>query len=113
MKWRVLFELTEANGTVETQEIFAGHQPPNAISPDSIGLTLAESKSVLAAVQAKLVQAQAQEYCDLRRKCSYCGTFRGLKDWRQRRLTTLFGIVELKASRFNSCRCGVSPLAGF
>jgi hypothetical protein len=47
MKWRVLLELTEANGNVETREIITGHRPPNEISPEAIGLTLAEGKSVL------------------------------------------------------------------
>jgi hypothetical protein len=108
MKWRVLLELADANGTAATHEIFAGHQLPEELSPETIGLTLAEGKSILPAMQTKLVQSQAHGYCHLRRKCSYCGTFRGLKDWRQRRLTTLFGIVELKAPRFNSCRCGVA-----
>jgi hypothetical protein len=108
MKWRVLLELADANGTAATHEIFAGRQLPEELSPETIGLTLAEGKSILAAMQTKLVQSQAHGYCHFRRKCFHRGRLRGLRDWRQRQLTTLFGIVESKALRFNSCRCGVA-----
>ena len=117
MKWRVLLELTEANGHVQTHEMVTGDRPTKATSPETIGLTLAEGKSVLAAMQAQLVQAQADEYCQHLRKCAHCGSRRGIKDWRTRQLTTLFGVVEVEAPRFNPCRCGVasrrivSPLA--
>src|SRR3974390_1252199 len=43
-----------------------------------------------AVMQTRLVQAQADEYCDHRRICSQCGCRRGIKDWRTRQLTTLF-----------------------
>jgi hypothetical protein len=78
---------------------------------------LAESKSVLAAMQTQLVQAQVDGYCQHRRKCAHCGSRRAIKDWRTRQLTTLFGVVEVETPRFNPCRCGVasrrivSPLA--
>jgi len=117
MKWRVLLELTEANGTVETRDLVAGHRQTSGISPEEIGLTLAEGKSVLVAMQAELVRAQADEYCHHRRICSHCGSRRAIKDWRARRLTTLFGVVQVEVPRFNPCRCGVasrqivSPLA--
>ena len=62
MKWRVLLELTEVNGHVQTHEMVTGDRPTKATSPETIGLTLAEGKSVFAAIQAKLVQAQADEY---------------------------------------------------
>jgi hypothetical protein len=117
MKWRILLELTETTGSVQTREMVTGDRPTNVISPESIGLSLAESKSILAAMQTQLVQAQTDGYCDHRRKCSHCGSRRSIKDWRTRQLTTLFGVVQVAAPRFNACRCGiasrriVSPLA--
>ena len=68
-------------------------------------------------MQTQLVQAQADKYCDHRRICSHCGSRRSVKDWRARQLTTLFGVVQIEAPRFNPCHCGlasrqiVSPLA--
>ncbi len=56
MKWRILLELTEITGSVRTREMITGDQPTNVISPESIGLSLAESKSILAAIKTQLVQ---------------------------------------------------------
>ena len=87
-----------------------GHRRPadKCDFPESIGLSLAESKSILAAMQTQLVQAQTDGYCDHRRKCSHCGSRRAIKDWRTRQLTTLFGVVQVATPRFNACRCGVA-----
>jgi hypothetical protein len=116
MKWQILLELTGANGNMQTREIVAGDRPTGVISPESIGLSLAEGKSILAAVQTQMVQAQTDSYWDHRRKCAHCGSRRAIKDWRTRQLTTLFGVVKIEAPRFKACRCGnasrhvVSPM---
>ena len=108
MKWRVLLDLTEVNGNVETRELMTGHRPMIVMSPAAIGLTLVEGKSVLAALQARLVQAEADGFCQHRRACSRCGSRRAVKDRRARQLMTLFGAVQVEAPRFNPCRCGVA-----
>ena len=61
----------------------------------------------LAGLHRHLVQAQAEEHCRSRRRCDHCGAQRPLKDFRRRRLRSLFGIVEVRAPRFGPCRCGV------
>ena len=94
MKWRILLELTETTGSVQTREMVTGDRPTNVISPESIGLSLAESKSILAAMQTQLVQAQTDRYCDYRRKCSHRGSRRAIKDWRTRQLTELAKFPE-------------------
>ncbi len=38
MKWRILLELTETTGSVQTREMVTGDRPTNVISPESIGL---------------------------------------------------------------------------
>ena len=57
MKWRSLLVSTETTGSVQTREMVTGDRPTNVISPASIGLSLAESNSILAAMQTELVQA--------------------------------------------------------
>jgi hypothetical protein len=109
MRWRVLMELTGPDGGVRLEEVVAGGEravDPLADSP--IGLTLGEGKTILAVVQARLVEAQAAAYCAARRQCGHCGCARGQKDWRRRRLVTLFGTIEVVAPRFKPCRCGVA-----
>jgi hypothetical protein len=73
-----------------------------------LGLGLEESKAILAAVQRHLVAAQVDEHCRSRRRCDRCGAQRPLKDRRPRRLISLFGVVEVRAPRFDPCRCGVA-----
>jgi hypothetical protein len=68
MKWQILLELTETTGSVQTRKMVTGDRPTNVVSPESIGLSLAESKSILAAIQTQLVQAQTDGYCGARQR---------------------------------------------
>jgi hypothetical protein len=58
-------------GAVPLYRVPTGDRPTNVIFPESIGLSLPESKSILAAMQTQLVQAQTDGYCDHRLKCSH------------------------------------------
>lgn len=111
MKRRVWLELTAANGNVETRELVTSRRPTSAMSPEAVGLTLVEGKSVLAAMQTEVVQAQADGFCQHRRKCAHCGSRRSVKDWRARRLTTLLGVVQVEALVSIPAAVG-SPRAG-
>jgi hypothetical protein len=108
MKWRVVVELTGMDGTVQLHEVGSGGNAAAVGSVGTLGLTLANAKRTLAGLQRHLVQAQADEHCRGRRRCQRCGAQRPLKDMRRRRLTSLFGVVEVRAPRFSPCRCGVA-----
>jgi hypothetical protein len=107
MKWRVVMEVTDANGTVRAHEI-GGGAPVDEYSPRTIGLTLAQGKLVLAGLQRRLVEAQTEDHCHRRRRCQRCEASRPMKDKRSRRLLTLFGTVNVSAPRFEPCRCAVT-----
>jgi hypothetical protein len=107
MKWRVVMEVTDANGTVHAHEI-GGGAPFDEYSPRTIGLTLAQGKLVLAGLQRRLVEAQTEDHCHRRRRCQRCEASRPMKDKRSRRLLTLFGTVNVSAPRFELCRCAVT-----
>ena len=100
MKLRVMADLTRSDGIVRLHEVSAGGTDTIEYSAGTVGLTLAE-------LQDRLVRAQADEYCRQRRGCSHCGSQRSLKDFRTRRLSTLFGTVGVPAPRFLPCRCAV------
>jgi hypothetical protein len=108
MKWRVIVELAGVGGTVQLHEVSAGGSATAECSAETLGLTMAEGRMTLAGLQRHLVQAQAEERCRSRRRCDYCGGQRPLKDLRRRRLTSLYGVVEVRAPRFDPCRCGVA-----
>jgi hypothetical protein len=108
MKWRVMVELSGSDGTVHAHEVCTGGSNTAECSAATVGLTLADGKQTLAALQDHLVQAQTEEYWRQRRRCSHCGSQRPLKDVRARRLLSLFGTVEVRAPRFSPCRCAVT-----
>jgi hypothetical protein len=104
----MVLEVAGADGTRQAHEVGAGGRPPTEHTAATLGLGLAESKAILAAVQRHLVAAQVEEHCRSRRRCDRCGAQRPLKDRRPRRLTSLFGVVAVRAPRFGACRCGVA-----
>jgi hypothetical protein len=108
MKWRVIVELIESDGTVRSHEVSAGGSNKAECSAATVGLTLAGGKLTLAGLQEHLVQAQTEEYWRDRRRCSHCGSQRPLKDVRTWRLASLFGTVDVRAPRFLPCRCAIT-----
>jgi hypothetical protein len=69
MRWRVLLEVKGADGEVVTRELLAGARHSTDATPATVGLSLAESKATLAALQHHLVQLQAAAHCERRRYC--------------------------------------------
>jgi hypothetical protein len=108
MRWRVVLEVVGAEGTTEAHEVGTGARAPTGHTAATLGLGLEDGKAILAQVQRHLVAAQVEEHCRSRRRCDRCGAQRPLKDLRPRRLTSLFGVVEVRAPRFGPCRCGVA-----
>ena len=78
-----------------------------------IGLTLAESKSLLTAVQKIVVEHQAAEYLEGRRNCPQCGESRAQKGTHTVSLQTLFGNLAINSPRWNHCRCRPNETKSF
>ncbi len=92
-----MVELGGAEGVLELREVSVGECATAVYSAETLGLTVADGKKMLAGLQRHLVHAQTDEHCRSRRRCQYCGAQRPLKDIRPRRLTSLFGVVEVRA----------------
>ena len=105
MRWTVRLEARTDTGEVETTELVTIGRPVVGGMLAELGLALSEAKAVLAKLQASMVQSQVAEYAACRRVCPQCRVPQPLKDWRSRRLQTLFGTVEVEAPRFRVCRC--------
>ena len=108
MLWRAVVELSGVAGAAQVHEVHTGGSTVTDCSAATLGLSLAEAKSVLSGLQRCLVQAQADEHCQRRRRCPRCGGQQPLKDRRARRLRSLFGMVEVRAPRFAPCPCSVT-----
>ena len=113
MQWTVRLEAQTSAGEVTTAELVTFSRPGVVSTLAEIGLVLAESKTLLARLQASMVCAQLAAHAACHRACTACGVLQPLKDRRTRRLQTLFGTVEVEAPRFRACRCRVTtPVAG-
>ena len=77
----------------------------------NLGLTLAESKLLLAQVQQQLVAEQANTHATFRPDCGSCGGTCHVKDWQPHRIATLFGEVRLKLPRFLCAGCGCGDVS--
>ena len=71
----------------------------------TLGLTLAESKCLLANIQQELVESQVQCYVLKQRCCTQCGTQRTIKDYHTVCFKSLFGGVSLRVPPLNGCSC--------
>jgi len=105
MQWTVRLEARTSAGEVKTTELATFSRPGVVGTLAEIGLLLAETKTLLAKLQASMLCGQVAAYAVHHRVCAACGVLQPLKDRRTRRLQTLFGTVEVEAPRFKLCRC--------
>ena len=104
-KWTVWVEAARPDGTTERIEIATLERDLSSHDPGDLGLRLAETKDLLHALQAHLVQNQVQQLSAIERPCSSCGSRRSLHDYRRRQVDTLFGRVALRQPRWRPCVC--------
>jgi hypothetical protein len=72
---------------------------------EQLGLTLAEAKVLLLAVQRQVLERQIAAFLALRTLCQTCGRARGIKDRKTIVFRTLFGKLELASPRLRRCPC--------
>ena len=71
----------------------------------TLGMTIAESKHLLAKVQKELVETQLQSYVQGQRICAQCESKRMIKDYHTVCFKSLFGGVSLRVPRLYGCAC--------
>jgi DNA-directed RNA polymerase subunit RPC12/RpoP len=75
------------------------------LRPESLGLTLAEAKSILAGVQKSMVDRQIEEFLNQEACCPLCGERRLHKGRHTLTYRTLFGKLRLRSARLYHCDC--------
>jgi len=73
------------------------NRPDDLSDIANLGLTLAEGKLLLAALQQEIVAAQAKGHAVRRPDCRSCGEVCRVKDYRAHAVATLFGQVIVSA----------------
>jgi len=83
------------------------------LTPETLGLTLAEAKDVLAHVQETMVTQQVTTYVREQRHCPDCGASRPCKGHHQIVVRTLFGKLHLASPRLYTCPCHANDRHSF
>jgi hypothetical protein len=104
--WIVRLVSIGADGTERSTDVLRIARPDNLADLASLGLTLVESKRLLAGVQQEIVAAQARVHAVHRPECRSCGIACRVKDYRQHEIATLFGQVPVRLPRFRCAGCG-------
>ena len=73
MQWTVRLETTTSAGEVNTTELATISRPAVVSTPAEIGLVLAETKALLAKLQASMLCGQVAAYAAHHRVCAACG----------------------------------------
>jgi hypothetical protein len=106
LRWKILLQ---RQGMDETVSVGSIKRQVNGATPADFGLSLAEGRQLLAALQQLVAQDQINAYDKLRRNCRECGCYRRIKDWRSRTFSTALGRVQVKVPRVVSCLCTPEP----
>ena len=106
MAWIVRLVKTGAGSEKQSIDVATITRPDDLVEIAHLGLTLAEGKLLLAALQQQIVAAQARGHAVRRPNCRSCGAVCRVKDYRDHAVATLFGQVRVRLPRFRCAGCG-------
>lgn len=75
------------------------------LSPETLGLTLQESKAMTASIQEAMVTTQVEEYISQHRSCTQCSKLQSIKCYHSIIYRTLFGKMRIKSPQIIECSC--------
>jgi hypothetical protein len=112
MRWTVvLVAETEAGQRIEEPVLSLVRDPRVVL--EQLGLTLAEGKQLLQAVQERMVVAQVKRHGAVYRRCGSCQQKLSTKDYQRQWFRSAFGKVPIRVRRLTSCRCQGQPRRTF
>jgi hypothetical protein len=75
------------------------------LTPETLGLNLAEGKAILKEIQLIVIAQQVGNFLTSQKQCPGCGRKRHSKEYCPLSLRTLFGKVSLPSERLYHCDC--------
>jgi len=94
---------TEGEG--RSRDVMEIERPDDLTDIADPGLTLSETKRLLATLQQEIVAAQVRDHAVRRPTCSHCGGGCRVKDYQDHVVATLFGQVMVRLPRFRCAAC--------
>jgi hypothetical protein len=103
MKVKVQVVTITDDGQETTREIACVER--HDLTPETFGLSLAEGKTLLQAIQEVVVEWQMHAYLQQQRACPRCGKARRSKGAHHTVFRTVFGTLPVDSPRLYHCRC--------
>jgi hypothetical protein len=116
MKIEIHITVKSDEGQIQEQEQIACLQR-GTLTPEELGMNLAEAKELLHGVQETMIRCQMAEFVKQRSVCPHCGKKRSLKGNHEIVYRILLGKPEVKSTCLYRCpydktaECTESPLA--
>src|ERR1700688_2358828 len=106
--WIIRLVKIGAEGEGRTLDVMEINRPDNLVAIADLGLTLDETKRLLAGLQQEIVAAQVRDHVARRPPCSRFGGGCRVKDYQDHVVATLFGRVTVRLPRFRCAKCSGS-----
>lgn len=103
MKCTIQVVITTDEGQTETRELACLERID--LTPTTLGLTLAEGKALLKALQEVVVEQQMTAYLATQGPRAHCGTPQRRKGYHTTQVRTVFGTILVHSLRFHHCPC--------
>ena len=110
MKWTVTLVAETEPGIVRTHEL-GQIEREDTITPASLGLSIAEGKTMVAAIQTAIVTAQVKRHGESLRPCPHCAGPRTTKGYYTSIFRSVFGQVPMRVRRLRPCPCEATSQA--
>lgn len=75
------------------------------LSPETLGITLKESKAMTAAMQQTMITKQIEEYTSKHRTCLHCDKRKSIKGYHSIVYRTLFGKIHIRSPQIIEYAC--------
>ena len=108
MAWIVRVVKIGAEGEGPATDVMEIDRPGDLGAIADLGMTLAETKRLLAGLQQEIVASQVRDHAIRRPACSRCAGVCRVKDYQDHVVATLFGQVTVRLPRFRCAACGGS-----
>jgi hypothetical protein len=93
VKYTIQVVITTDEGQPETRELACVERED--LTPTTLGLTLAEGKTMLKALQEIVVEQQMRAFLEAQRPCPHCGHRQRNKGYHTTQVRTVFGTIPL------------------
>jgi hypothetical protein len=97
-----------ADAETRSVDVMEINRPDDLRDIADLGLSLDETKRLLAGLQQEIVAAQVKRHAARRPICSRCGSGYRVRDYQNHALGTLFGQVTIRIPRFRCAACSMS-----